>query len=333
LLGLAGALLHTINHAIFKSLLFLGAGAVIHACGTREIDRMGGLLKRMPLTAGFFLTGAVAICGLPPLNGFVSELLVYLGLFRGIIDNDTLNDPYFALAAPALALIGGLAVACFVKVFGIVFLGAPRSDYQEPPHEAAPAMLLPMALLAGLCLLIGLLPQLLAPLLERAAGSVYPALAAKKVRLSELVPLETLSVAAVILLVLVAGAAMLYRWKLARSPVTTAETWGCGYLAPTPRMQYTSSSFAASLVALFSGILRPHTKLPNIQGYFPKTAQFRSHVPEALLEGCYLPLFKLGNDRLALLRKLQHGKLHLYILYVVITLLLLLGWSHFRLRG
>jgi len=108
MLGMAGALLHTLNHATFKPLLFLCAGSVIHSCGTREIDRMGGLLKKMPLTGALFLTGAVAICGLPPLNGFVSEWLIYLGLFRGIIDADTFNDPYFALAAPALALIGGL---------------------------------------------------------------------------------------------------------------------------------------------------------------------------------------------------------------------------------
>jgi len=333
ILGMAGALLHTLNHAIFKSLLFLGAGSVIHACGSREIDRMGGLIRKMPLTTAFFLTGAVAICGLPPLNGFVSELLIYLGLFRGIIDADTFNDPYFALAAPALALIGGLAVACFVKVCGIVFLGAPRTEKAEAPHEAGAAMIFPMALLAALCLFIGVFPQLVAPLLETAVYCLFPLLATKGVRLADYTSLGMVSAASLLFILLIAAAAFIYRRRLAGSTVTAAETWGCGYLAPTPRMQYTSSSFAASLVALFAGILRPHTRPPSIQGYFPKGSSFRSHVPEAVLEGIYLPLFKLFNDRLSLLRRLQHGKLHLYILYIVITLVLLLGWSHFRLRS
>ena len=124
------------------------------------------------------------------------------------------------------------------------------------------------------------------------------------------------------------------RWLLVRKRDTVEyETWGCGYLAPTARMQYTSSSFAATLVGLFSGILRPHTKTPLIQGHFPKPVAFRSHVPEALLEGVYLPLYNILNSRLSLVRKLQHGRLHLYILYIVVTLIALLAWSHFRIRS
>ncbi|HZV81490.1 MAG TPA: proton-conducting transporter membrane subunit [Geobacteraceae bacterium] len=333
LLGMAGALLHTLNHATFKSLLFFGAGSVIHACGTREIDRMGGLLRRMPLTAVFFLTGAVAICGLPPLNGFISEWLIYLGLFRGIIDADTFNDPYFALAAPALALIGGLAVACFVKVFGIAFLGAPRCDRTADAHEATPAMLAPMGVLAATCAIIGLLPQAVAPMLETVVRSLNPGLAATGTTLTEHASLGMASIVSLLLLLLLGGGTLLYCFRLAKSPRSAAETWGCGYLAPTARMQYTSSSFAATLVGLFSGILRPHTKTPLIQGHFPKPVSFRSHVPEALLEGVYLPLYSVLNNRLSLVRKLQHGRLHLYILYIVVTLIALLAWSHFRIRS
>lgn len=333
MLGMAGALLHTLNHATFKPLLFLGAGSVIHACGTREIDRMGGLLKRMPLTAALFLTGAVAICGLPPLNGFVSEWLIYLGLFRGIIDADTFNAPYFAMAAPALALIGGLALACFVKVFGIAFLGEPRCDRSATAHEAGTAMIFPMGVLAAACAIIGLFPQTVAPMLERVVLSLYPGLETGGIPLAKLASLGMVSIVALLLLMLLAAATLLYRSRLAKSPLTSSETWGCGYLAPTTRMQYTSSSFAATLVGLFSGILRPHTKSPQIQGHFPKPASFRSHVPEALLEGLYLPLFSILNSRLSLVRKMQHGKLHLYILYIVVTLLALLAWSHFRIRS
>lgn len=333
MLGMAGALLHTLNHATFKPLLFLCAGSVIHACGTREIDRMGGLLKKMPLTGAYFLCGAVAICGLPPLNGFVSEWLIYLGLFRGIIDADTFNDPYFALAAPALALIGGLAVACFVKVFGIAFLGEPRDERAGEAHEAGSAMIAPMGMLAAVCALIGLLPQAIAPLLERIVFSLYPGLAASGIRLAVHASLGMVSLVAFLSLALLAAVAFLYRSRLATAPVTAAETWGCGYLAPTPRMQYTASSFAATLVGLFSGVLRPHSRAPQLPGHFPKPASFRSHVPEALLEGFYLPLFNGLNSRLSLVRKLQHGKLHLYILYIVVTLVALLAWSHFRVRS
>jgi hydrogenase-4 component B len=333
MLGMAGALLHTLNHATFKSLLFLGAGSVIHACGTREIDRMGGLLRRMPLTAAFFLIGAVAICGLPPLNGFVSEWLIYLGLFRGIIDADTFNDPYCALAAPALALIGGLALACFVKVFGIAFLGQPRQDRTAASHEADASMLAPMGVLAGICATIGLLPQTVAPLLERTVLSLYPGLATEGISLAEHARLNMVSLGSLLLLLLLGGLTLLYRFRLAQAPRRVSETWGCGYLAPTPRMQYTSSSFAATLVGLFSGLLRPHTKTPQVLGHFPKPVAFRSHVPEVLLEGVYLPAFSILNLRLSLVRKLQHGKLHLYILYIVVTLIVLLAWSHFRVRS
>lgn len=331
-LGMSGALLHTLNHAVFKSLLFLGAGAVIHACGTRDIDRMGGLIKKMPITALFFLTGAVAICGLPPLNGFVSEWLIYMGFFRGILDADTLNDPYFALAAPALALIGGLASACFVKVFGIAFLGSPRTGSAAETGESPLSMLIPMGVLAAICIFIGVIPQSVAPLLETATASIFP-LAAGSTKLADNVSLNMVSAGAVILLLLIGGAALIYRSRLSGSTVTCSETWGCGYLAPSSRMQYTASSFAAMLTSLFSGILRTHSKNPEIKDYFPKSASFRSHVPEALLEGIYLPLFNSANSRLSLLRKLQHGKLHFYILYIVVTLVALLIWSHFRVRS
>ena len=167
ILGLSGCLLHVINHGLFKSLLFLSAGSVIHAVGTREIDQLGGLLKRQPWTGALFLGAAVAISGLPPFNGFISEWLIYLGAFQ------PLKSPTSALAmavltAPVLALVGGLALACFVKVFGIVFLGEPRSDAAGGAHEAPSTMLVPMALLLIACAWIGLMPTTLVPLLRGA---------------------------------------------------------------------------------------------------------------------------------------------------------------------
>lgn len=333
LLGLCGALLHTLNHALFKSLLFLGAGSVIHACGTREIDRMGGVIKKMPYTAAFFLTGAVAICGLPPLNGFVSEWLIYLGLFRGILDADTLNDPFCALAVASLALIGGLALACFVKLFGVAFLGSPRCEQHEAHHESGGFMLAPMALLASLCAIIGILPIAVAPLLELVSTSLYPSIRLANVKVLDHAALGVISLTSAVLFLAAGLSGYIYYRRLKSLPMATAPTWGCGYLAPAPRMQYTSSSFAAVIVSLFSGILRPHGKEPVVSGLFPRSTSFRSHIPETLLEVVYLPLFDSANSRLSALRKLQHGKLHLYILYIVVTLVALLAWSHFRGRG
>ena len=176
-LGFAGALLHVVNHAVFKSLLFLAAGSVLHATGTGDLDRLGGLLKRMPVTGATFLIGAAAICGLPPLNGFVSEFLIYLGAMAGLGSQDHSVPAWpmmSVLVVGGLALIGGLAAACFTKAFGIVFLGEPRSDGAAGAHEAGAAMRWPMMMLAGLCVLIGLTAPLWPRILQPAVAVVMP---------------------------------------------------------------------------------------------------------------------------------------------------------------
>src|SRR6266702_386455 len=263
LLGMAGALLHVLNHATFKALLFLGAGSVIHASGTREIDLMGGGAGRLPYTALLFGVGAVAICGLPPLNGFVSELTIYLGFFRGI-QAEGGAAAAAALAAPALALVGGLAVACFVKVYGIVFLGAPRSEAHAARHEAGWPLLLPMLLLGGLCIVIGLAPGLVTGPLGRVSRSVLPLRAGSAgLPLQELVPTTMITLAGVALLLLISLLALWYRSRLAGSPCRETATWGCGYQRPSSRIQYSASSFAAMLTSLFAFVLKPQSHRPG----------------------------------------------------------------------
>ncbi|RII28850.1 MAG: hydrogenase [Geobacter sp.] len=323
LLGMAGALLHVLNHATFKALLFLGAGSVIHAVGTREIDRMGGLLRRIPWTAAAFLVGAAAICGLPPLNGFVSELLIYLGFFNGVIGHSGAAVIGLSLAAPALALIGGLAVACFVKVFGVVFLGVPRVPSATVPHEAGGWMRLPMMILAGVCLVIGVAPVATVPLLDAAVATWYQG-SGEYLSLTAITPLSWITYLAVGLLATALMTMLLYRRQLGKSTVTTSATWGCGYLAPDGRMQYTASSFAGSLVDLFSGILCPDRHAPAIKSIFPTRARFESHVPETVLERVYLPILAYVYEKFVPLRRLQNGQIHLYILYTFITLVVLL---------
>ncbi|MFH0880706.1 MAG: proton-conducting transporter membrane subunit, partial [Lentisphaerota bacterium] len=170
-LGLGGSLLHVWNHSLFKSLLFLNSGSIIHAAHTRNMDLMGGLAARMPQTAGLFLLGAVAICGLPPLNGFVGEWLIYLGLFRSVIPADGPVALMTGLAVVALAMIGALALACFVKLYGAVFQGTARGEHGAKAHDPGPWMLRPLMMLGAGCVLLGLLPQLVIPILNRAVSA------------------------------------------------------------------------------------------------------------------------------------------------------------------
>jgi len=324
LLGMCGALLHVLNHATFKALLFLGAGSVIHTTGTREIDLMGGAARRLPYTALLFGIGAVAICGLPPLNGFVSELLIYLGFFRGLQSNGG-AAVVVSLAAPALALVGGLAVACFVKVYGIVFLGVPRSETHAARHEAGWQMLLPMLLLGGLCIAIGLAPGLVAGSLQRTSVTVLPLLVrATGVSLQELVPMTMITISGVVLLAMISVLAAWYRRRLAQTTCDEAVTWGCGYQRPAARMQYSASSFAEMLTSLFDFILKPQNHPSGrIAGLFPGHAGFSSHVPEAVLELLYIPALKRLYKRFSGVRKLQSGILQQYVLYILITLIVL----------
>jgi hydrogenase-4 component B len=322
LLGMAGALLHVLNHAVFKALLFMGAGSIIHASGTREIDLMGGLGRKLPATALLFGVGAVAICGLPPLNGFVSELLIYLGCFRGV-QGDGSGAAMTALAAPALALIGGLAVACFVKVYGIVFLGMARTQEHGQGHEAGWQMLLPMGLLALICLAVGLAPALLAGLLENASRAFLPAGMPALQPLALLSPLTMVTLMALGLLTLMAALTLWYRWRLARAPRGETITWSCGYQRPAPRIQYSASSFAQMLTGLFSFVLRQESHLPAIAGPFPRASRFHSHVPEAVLELVYIPVLKRLHRRFSGVRRLQGGLLQQYMLYILLTLVAL----------
>ena len=321
-LGLGGALLHVVNHATFKALLFLAAGSVIHATGTREIDLMGAVGRRLPATSLYFLVGAVAICGLPPLNGFVSELMVYFGFFSSIRDLPGVAGALPGLAAPVLALIGALAVACFVKVYGVAFLGVPRSPEHEARHEAPGIMLWPMALLSLVCVLIGVAPVLIAAPLQSAVAGYQGALASPL--LADLLPLGQLSLLGISLIAL----ACLVAWYLMRRwralPAAVSSTWGCGYLAPTPRMQYSSSSFGAMLVYWFRGVLRPEVHRKEVSGHFPEVGRFQSHVPETVLEQIFVPFLEYLYRKSAPVRGLQHGKLNIYIFYSFITVVLLL---------
>jgi len=326
-LGLAGALLHVWNHGLFKSLLFFSAGSVVHATHTREIDHLGGLSKRMPHTALAFVVGAVAICGLPPLNGFVSELFIYLGLFRTLGFGEGRSWVGAAFAAPALALIGALAVSCFVKAFGVVFLGSARTAHAEHAKESGPSMTGPMALLAAACFFIGLAPSLVTPVLDRAIAAWAPGLRPGDLRLASLAPLGWISVTELGLVGVIIAASVYLHFRLRSGEVGLAATWGCGYAIPSATMQYTSSSFAATLVGLFASVLRPRVRLTPVEGFFAHDGRFESDVPDTVLDGMIQPSVRSIAGLFSRFRVLQQGSIHVYLSYIFVTLLLLLLWS------
>jgi hydrogenase-4 component B len=323
-LGLAGGLLHVWNHSLFKALLFFGAGSVVHATHTRQIDRLGGLAGRMPLTATLFGVGAVAICGLPPLNGFVSEFLIYLGLL-GSVQGAPGVACAAAFLAPALALIGALALACFVKVYGVVFLGVARSGAAAHAHEPPLAMTVPMVVLAGGCALIGLAPFLVAPALDRAIAAWLPNAADSGSRVADLAALEAVSLLGVTLVGVIFLLWLLLRGRLRRGGVAAADTWGCGYLAPTPRIQYTASSFVQMLVELFRGVLRSQTQAPVLRDAFPAPASFSTHVADPVLDGQILPWSRWLERGFIRMRRIQGGVTQHYLLYMLATVIVLLA--------
>jgi hydrogenase-4 component B len=278
----------------------------------------------MPRTALGFQIGAVAICGLPPLNGFVSELLIYLGLFRALDPAGGLTFVGAAFGIPALAVIGALALACFVKVYGAVFLGTPRSEHAAHAREASTPMLASMAVLVGCCLLIGVAPLLVAPVLTGAVNAWVPGVEESESTLTSLVPLDWISVMSLFLLGGLVVTGTVLWWLLYRSRVDAAPTWGCGYAAPTRRMQYTSSSFAQMLVGLFSWALRPNRHAPTDANLFPQSATFYSDVPDAVLDRGILPTFRFCARLFSWFRVFQHASIQIRILYLVLTLIALL---------
>lgn len=338
-LGLIAGLYHTLNHAAFKGLLFLGAGAVLHATQTRNMEELGGLIKRMPQTAFFFLVGAVAISALPPLNGFVSEWLTYQALLRGFGTTDSLMRLIFPLSGAMLALTGALAAACFVKAFGITFLAQPRSEAAAHAHEAAFPMRLGMGLLAVACVVLGLCPtqfvRLLDPVtqqltgeqisgqLSAANGLVLTSLAGKGGTVST----PGLALMAVCLLPIPFGLWLL----LGRSTsVRRGPTWDCGQRGLTPQMEYTATGFSKPIRMVFKALFKPHREVQreyDFSPYFATTLRFDSHVEEVFERRIYRPARLLILQTARRIRGLQAGSIHAYLLYIFVTLLLLLMFA------
>jgi hydrogenase-4 component B len=336
--GLVASLYHVLNHAVFKGLLFLGAGAAAAAAGTRNIEEMGGLARRMPWTALFFLVGAAAIAGLPLLNGFASEWVLFQALLFGFhVSRDVLVRSLFPVAGALLALTTALAAACFVKAFGIAFLALPRSEGAEGARESSWVMLGPQAALAALCFVLGLAPGWVMGVLSgvtAALPGVRPA--PEMVRgLFAIAPgpghFDHLAPVLVAWPVLLATALASVAFLTARYAVRRAPTWGCGGVL-TAGTEYTATAFTKPLMMIFGAIYRPTREVSQVAAvspYFPSEVRYRSSIEPTFERFVYGPLTRAVLGAAARMKVIQAGSLHAYLAYVmalVVVLVALLWW-------
>ncbi|MBF0573785.1 MAG: hydrogenase, partial [Desulfamplus sp.] len=327
-LGFIGGLLHVLNHAIFKSLLFMGAGVVLHKTGSRSIDALGGLLKNMKVTGSTFLIGSLAISGLPPFNGFVSEFFIYMGGFQGIFSGKMAfaigRFNVETLAIISLAIIGALALACFTKVVGVVFQGEPRTHAAENVNEKGFFMLFPMIILALFCIVIGIFPEFPVLMTVKALESLSILEISKEAWNSNAQTMVNISgkisgaalffIAITLFIVMIRN--ILYKNKI----VTTATTWGCGFTKPTVKMQYTGTSYSASIIEFFRPFVPLREDHLPVKGRIAGRATYNSRVndiAELYMDSVTLkPLLFLFDK----LHWIQNGEIHLYIGYILFAI-------------
>jgi hydrogenase-4 component B len=334
-LALLAGLYHVLNHATFKGLLFLGAGSVLHATRTRNIEELGGLIKKMPWTAFFFLMGAVAISALPPLNGFVSEWLTFQALLLGFHLSDLAVKIAVPLTVALLALTGALAAACFVKAFGVTFLGLPRSDRAGGARESSFSMIAAMGSLALLCVVFGVAPGLVVSVLDPLVGSLPGIRASGQVVLSGgmmLIPqsnsssisplaLGGLIIAATLIPV---AAGFLLGGRLRKRVVMT---WACGLQKIGPRMQYTATGFSKPIRMIFSNIFRATHEIEiseETSPYFRPDISYELKTESVFLKYLYEPAYHFIIGSARMFRRVQTGHIQTYLAYIFLTLVLLL---------
>lgn len=324
-LGFLGALLHTINHFTFKSVLFYGSGIIYKQTHTRTVDKLGGLGKYLPLTSIMFLTASLAITGLPVFNGFISEFAIYLGMTKnfsaGVLNLDIIS----ILGVSGLAFIGSMVFICFTKVYGICFLGIPRSEYKSEPNEKEISLLLPMGLLTIAIFLIGIFPVFFVNLLVDAVNQFVPGNPL-------IIPRDIISIFTKISVSLSGFILVsiffysLRKWLLHNKVVRTFKTWDCGYQAESSRLQYTGSSFVHQFLQLVSGLVPQKLRVQSEQVLFPKEISLESNSQDPAERFLVQPSIRFINKFMNLFSWIQSGRMQQYIVYGLIFLILLLIW-------
>jgi NADH:ubiquinone oxidoreductase subunit 5 (subunit L)/multisubunit Na+/H+ antiporter MnhA subunit len=326
LLGFSGGLLHVLNHSLFKSLLFFSAGSVYQSTHTRNIERMGGLMKKMPWTAMLFLTGSLAISGLPPFNGFISEYLIYLGMFKSLPGASLSNSILILGSVVGLSLIGGLAIFCFTKAFGIVFLGEARSANAAGAEEVKRSMIIPQILIVAFIMFIGLgSPLVVKPAFDVVAGTLG---ISDQVMLTGSLAsgLQGISIIGGVFVLILASLLLYRRYHLRRKEVTAGPTWGCGYTAVTSRQQYTATSFIYNYNHIARPLLGTRKEMEEIGGneIFPGKRTFVSHSDDVFKKVLIDKPIDLVSGLLKRIAVMQTGQIRHYILYAFVFMLIVL---------
>ena len=326
--GLGGALLHVLNHSLFKSLLFFSAGNVYQATHTMNIESLGGLIKLMPRTGYLFLIGSLAICGLPPFNGFISEFFIFNGLFHGLVSGNFTFILIILFTILGLVIIGGLAFICFTKAFGIVFLGSSREEKHHAESIEEPQRIWPMYLIGLLIVIIGLFPLLFNSFLINVVSQFHPGLESlPKMQFAEI--LNTLTTVGWYSFGFLGMIILVYFLKLMiskRRTVAKGETWGCAYPVPTAKMQYTASSFVRSYRKLAAPILSIKKEKAEATGLYPENIMQKTHAVDKMETWLIDKPLRLLRRVLNSFVFLQNGNIQAYILYgfVFVGLALLL---------
>lgn len=319
-LGFAGALLHTLNHALFKSLLFYTAGNVYQATHILNVEQLGGLIKKMPQTSILFLIAAIAICGIPPFNGFVSEFIIYSGLYHWLQNATLVWLIVIIFSILALVMVGGLAMLCFTKAFGIVFLGSPRHEIRNEVKEAPFVQLIPLYIIAAFIVFIGLFPKFFLTLLEKPAGLLsgnqfFTIITFQGKAMNALQPIGWAAMGFMVLVILI-----LFVRKLVQrnSKIEVSPTWGCGYVAPTAKFQYTAGSFVRSYGKLFGAIILWFKKEKEVEGIFPTDGHYETHTYDRLEQWIVDKPIIAIKSFMGRFLFLQNGKLQYSILYGIV---------------
>lgn len=331
-LGLAGCLMHMLNHAGFKGLLFLCAGEVLHATGTVRMELLGGLQKRLPLLGAAFALGAAAIACLPPLNGFAGELVLALSLLDGPALPGLERQVGLLLALVGLALISGLAAALYAKAYGITFLGEPRTGFAANARPLGWKTLWPLALPAAVCVTGGLAAPMFFDLASMTGLAALPMpndmqAAAAAGQDQARTSLAMVSLVCSIALGLALAGIVLRKRMLRRRSVTSMPTWGCGYQGGSARIQYTDAGFSEPLGKIFAPGMGLNVRMNLDSRLFPKSGSLSVSAPDRLRNGLYTPLFEAVERLCNACKIIQHGKIHLYILYILATVVGLLIWG------
>lgn len=325
-IGISASLLHILNHSLYKSLLFFSAGNIYQFTHTRNMEHLGGLIKKIPVTAFFFLCGSIAICGLPPFNGFISKFLLFSGLLEGMRATDFQTNLLMLSAMVGLALVSGAALLTFAKSFGVMFLGIARDKGIHPKPEYLSSDHIPFFLILFLMLLIGLSPRLVVIPMENIILDHIPAATAPVVPAETFTMIGNVGLASLIFIVTATLIYLLRSWTVSRRPVQTGPTWACGYPMPNPKLQYTGKSFSKTLAKLFSFITSEEKKYTEIDPHtvFPSHRSYQSTYAEFIEKNV---LSRFNNLLLSFMKYfsfIQRGRVQVYILYGLIFMLLLI---------